>query len=320
MKEKITIAIAVPESAHLLDLTGPAHIFYEALTLGAAIELVFISILPHEDKATSSAGLHFHALQNFNDIQLQESDVLILPGLDFSSLCDNKFIKRAQPFLRWAKEQHNSKVLICSVCTGAFLLAESGLLNDQPCTTHWKYFAAFETKYPKTILQKNRLFVEAENIISTAGVSSGIDMSLYLVEKYFGSHFASKVARETVIYFRRGKDDPQLSVFLNYQNHLENRIHSVQEFLLHHFTEKNKIKDLAAMVNTSPRNLIRLFKESTGITIGQYIEKLRLEYATQLLLDKNKVEYAATKCGFSNANQLRHLFRKHKGVVPSTLR
>ena len=95
------------------------------------------------------------------------------------------------------------------------------------------------------------------------------------------------------------------------------RIHTVQEWMTHHFNEKFTMDHLAERVNTSPRHLTRLFKETTGITISQYTEKLRIEHAVQLLKENNKVEMIATECGFQSTNQLRHLFKKYMGVIPS---
>ncbi|MEQ8927755.1 MAG: helix-turn-helix domain-containing protein, partial [Fulvivirga sp.] len=134
---------------------------------------------------------------------------------------------------------------------------------------------------------------------------------------YFGTERASAIAREVVLYLRRGEGDPQLSIFLQYRNHLEDRIHTIQEWLIHHFNEKNNIESLAEKVFMSPRNLVRLFKRTTGITIGQYIDKLRLEHASKLLSDNYKIEYVSQACGFNSSDQLRHLFKKYKFSLPS---
>ncbi|HZI25684.1 MAG TPA: helix-turn-helix domain-containing protein, partial [Chryseolinea sp.] len=120
-----------------------------------------------------------------------------------------------------------------------------------------------------------------------------------------------------VVYCRRESHDPQLSIFLQYRNHLNDRIHAVQEWLIHNFHSKISMEELAEKVNTSPRHLTRQFKETTGITIGQYLEKLRIEHAIQLLKGNHKIEVIATECGFRSTNQLRQLFKKHTGAVPS---
>ncbi len=148
---------------------------------------------------------------------------------------------------------------------------------------HWKFAGLLEERYPALQMMRNRLFVQYENIYTSAGVASGIDLALYILEQDYGTAFASAIAREVVVYLRRGQGDPQLSIFLQYRNHLEDRIHAVQEWLVQHFHEKHTVDDLAAIANTSARHLTRLFKDTTGITIGQYTEKLRVERAVQLL-------------------------------------
>jgi transcriptional regulator GlxA family with amidase domain len=244
-------------------------------------------------------------------------DILFVPGLEFRLLRDKIFLESVKKFLEWMKQAHSNGATICSICTGAFLLAESGVLDGKECTTHWKYLNHFQERYKMVKMVSNRLFVESDNIFTSAGVASGIDLALFILEKRYGSLFASKIAREIVIYLRREGNDPQLSIFLKYRNHIEDRIHTVQEWMTHHFHEKFTMEQLAEKVNTSPRHLTRLFKETTGITISQYVEKLRIEHAVQLLKGNNKVEIIASQCGFQSTNQLRHLFRKYTGVIPS---
>lgn len=318
MHPKNSIAVfAVPPYVHVLDFGGPAQVFYEALDEGAPLELKYVSIRRNDSGAASSCGVEFANLTNYNVISLKKGDIIFIPGLEFKLLQDRSFLSSSAGFLEWTNEQYNNGATICSICTGAFLLAESGLLDGRECTTHWKYLSQFQEQYKKINVLSNRLFVESDNIFTSAGVASGIDLALYILEKRYGSLFASKIAREIVIYFRRGGNDPQLSIFLKYRNHLEDRIHAVQEWMTHHFNKKFTTEDLAEKANTSSRHLTRLFKETTGITISQYVEKLRIEHAVQLLRDNNKVEMIATQCGFQSTNQLRHLFKKYTGVIPS---
>ena len=318
MHHKNSIAVfAIPPSVHLLDFGGPAQVFYEALDEGAALELKFVSLHQGNSGAASSCGVEFANLTDYNTVSLKQGDIIFVPGLAFNLLQDNAFLDSTRGFLEWMIEQYHNGATICSICTGAFLLAESGLLNGKECTTHWKYLKQLQEQYKMVNMVSNRLFVESDNIFTSAGVASGIDLALYILEKRYGSLFASKIAREIVIYFRRAGNDPQLSIFLKYRNHLEDRIHTVQEWMTHHFNEKFTMDHLAERVNTSPRHLTRLFKETTGITISQYAEKLRIEHAVQLLKENNKVEMIATECGFQSTNQLRHLFKKYTGVIPS---
>ena len=250
---------------------------------------------------------------------MSKDDFVFIPGMNYKLLSDKLFLEKCIPFFNWLNNQYKNKATICSVCTGSFLLAEAGILKGKSCTTHWRYFSKFSKKYPKIELKKNRLFVHEGSLLSSAGVCSGIDLSLYILEIYFGSKFAADIAKEVVIYFRRSESDPQLSVFLQYKNHLETRIHDVQDFMMKHISEKFIISDIAAEVNMSPRNLTRLFKKTTGITLGDYQDKLRVERAIDLLSENNKVEFVANQCGLNSSNQLRTLLKKHKDILPTDI-
>lgn len=305
------VFVCFPQT-HLLDMAGPAHVFYEAIEYGADYELFFITTDKSEIQSTS--GLHFSRLSQFQELELRAEDIIFIPGLDFSLLSDQGYIDNLSDFFNWLKIQHNKNVWLASVCTGAFILAEAGLLNNKNCTTHWRRFKSFEDRFPNVSLLKNRLFVEDQNIFSSAGISSGIDLSLFLIEKHYGSRFAVEVAREVVVYFRRSGTDPQLSLFLQYRNHLEDRVHQIQDFITKNFHKKVSIESMAEMIHTSPRNLSRIFKKATGVTIGGYIDKIRLEHASQLINEKHKMDFIARKCGFQSTSQLFRLLKKSKDL------
>ena len=304
-----------PPQVHLLDISGPAHIFYEAREYGANVTSHFISLDDSTELSTSS-GLVFAQLEPYHHLSLSGGDILFIPGLQAQLLLDPGFTRSLKPFLDWLVQQYEQGAVLCSVCTGAFLLAESGLLDNLQCTTHWKYLDRFRAKFPKVNLLTNRLFVENSRIHTSAGVASGIDLALYLLEQRYGSRFASDIAREVVVYLRRGEDDPQLSIFLQYRNHQEDRVHEVQNWLSNHLSSGYTIEDLALKVHTSPRNLTRLFKNTTGVTIGEYVEKLRVEMAMQLLYGGAKVDMVAHQCGLKSTNQLRETLKKHTGRLP----
>lgn len=304
----------VPPSVHLLDLTGPAHIFYEAKSYGAPIEISYVS-LSNESEEKSTAEISLGKLKRFNDFVLGPNDWLIIPGLESELLLNEVFLKEHVQFYEWLLLQHQQKAKICAVCTGAYLLAKAGLLDGKNCTTHWKYLSDFRYRFPDAKLCADRLFVKDQNIYSTAGISSGIDLSLFLLEEQFGSVVASEIAREVVVYLRRTASDPQLSVFLQYRNHIENQVHQVQDLLAQNLNKKFTIENLAEHAYMSPRNLTRLFKKTTGITIGKYIEKLRVERAMHLLAEGKKMDEVASECGLKSTNQLRSLLNKYKASI-----
>ena len=308
---KQNIICITPPKVHLLDINGPAHIFYEAKEYGAEIALHFVS-LSESCEVTSSAGLKFYGLQYFKDFNLTDQDFILVPGITFSLLQNQKFLKNCTPFFQWLRTQHEVGVTICSICTGTFLLAASGILEDRSCTTHWKRIPAFKKAYPRIDIKEKRLFVVDDNILTSAGISSGIDMALYILEHRFSTRLAIDVAKEAVVYFRRGESDPQLSIFLEYRNHLDERIHRAQEFILKNLGKHFNQTDVADNVHMSVRNLTRLFKQTTGITIHQYTEKLRIERALNLVSEKNKLELVASECGFKSTSHLSKVLDRYK--------
>lgn len=312
------IYFVIPPKTHPLDIIGPAQLFFECIENGADLNLFFLSTTKTTE-TISSLGLGFSKLTPYQGLQLEKDDILVIPGIEFSLLLDVDFKLVSQKFYSWMRKQYANGATMVSVCTGAFLLGESGLLKGKKATTHWKSFDMFEQKYPDTELLKNKLFVVNERIYTSAGMLSGIDLCLYLVEKEFGIKFTVEIAKEILIYFRRGETDPQLSIFLQYRNHLDDRIHNAQDFIASHLSTPFNIEDIADKVHMSARNLTRLFKKTTGITIGHYLSKLRVEQSINLLADGYTIDYAAQNCGLNSSNQLRTLLKKHKDLLPTNI-
>jgi transcriptional regulator GlxA family with amidase domain len=308
----IKAVFVIPPRLHLLDVTGPAQIFYEAACNGAPLQLFFSTIFRGETASDSSCSLSFHRLTAYDQLTLQQGDLVFVPGIDFSLLSDGVFLNTATPFVDWLCVQHRKGVILCSVCIGTFLLAAAGLLDGRACTTHWEYTERLIQRYPKVRLQTNRLFVQEDDIYTSAGIASGIDLALYLIERLWGPHFAAKIAKEAVVYFRRTIDDPQLNVFTQYRNHIDQRIHTIQDLLTQTLDRKLSIEELAGKVNMSARNLTRLFKKTTQITIGVYQERLRAEHAEKLISEGHTLQATALHCGLRSTNQLRHILKNYR--------
>ncbi|WP_281542142.1 GlxA family transcriptional regulator [Maribacter aestuarii] len=300
------IVFLCPPKVHLLDISGSAHVFYEAMEMGAPIDILFAGINSDTD-AISSAGLSFSKLVPFTEVSLTPNDFVIIPGSEdiFEIIAENKHL------LDWLSNLNLEGVNLCSICIGSFWLAEAGILNNRKSTTHWKYFDEFTEKYPQVTLQKDKLFVIEENLYSSAGVSSGMDLSLHILEQLFGFDLSLKVSKEIVYFFRRAGGDPQLSTYLMYRNHIDTRVHDAQDFIMKNINTFFNIDDVADLVHMSKRNLSRRFKNSTGLTIGEYIGLIRVERASNLLEKRMKMEQITGECGLRSTNQLRTLLRKH---------
>ena len=309
---KNRVIFFISDAVHLLDLAGPVQAFYEATNYGHRYDLLYVSDNPVQ---TCSAQLRLAKLKSFAGIKIAPTDIIVIPGYNIRSSA-----AKSDKFYSWLRRGDRMGATICSICTGAFTLAEAGLLNDKECTTHWKSTDKLQKRYPALKVLTNRLFVKCGNIYTSAGVTTGMDMALFMLEERHGAEFVYRLARELVLYIRRDGHESQESIYLQYRRHMHAEIHTVQDWVIQNLEKKIRIEALAALVFTSPRNLTRLFKVTTGITIGQYIEKLRVEKAVHLLHQDNKIGSITKQCGLQSANQLRHIIKKHTGSLPSALR
>jgi transcriptional regulator GlxA family with amidase domain len=314
-KEFIQAVFIIPPKVHMLDITGPAQIFYEAACYGAPVTSLFSTVFPMATEEVSSSTLSFHKLTPFDQLKLESRDIIFVPGLEYELLSSRQFIGDTGMFQSWLRKQHLKGVTICSICTGAFLIAAAGLLNNRKCTTHWKYAEQFKQKYPLADFQTNRLFVAEDHIFTSAGVTAGIDLALYLTERLWGPNFSARIAKEVVVYFRRTMDDPQLSIYTQYRNHLDDRIHTIQDILSQSLDHHFSIDELACKVNMSTRNLTRAFKKTTQITIGEYASRLRAERARKLIHEGHTIKAAALHCGLKSTNRLKYLLKSHHSPV-----
>lgn len=309
MAIKRKIVFFIPDKVHVLDLTGPVQVFYEANNYGANYELIYCSL---GQDVISSAGLAFSCERSFTDILLQNGDYIFLPGAEMDYLRSAEF-KNEKQFLSWLVENNERGVNICSICTGAFILAESGLLNFKTCTTHWKRIEELKTTYPELQTKNDVLYTIEKNLYTSAGITSGIDLSLAIVEEHYGALFAHKVSRELLVYYRRSGNHTQQNVYLNYRNHMQIGIHTVQDWLIENLERKFTIAQLSAIANMSERNLTRVFKKATGLTINEYTKQIRLEKLKTLMYNTElKSDFIAGKIGYKDSRQLRRIKKSIK--------
>jgi len=301
------MAFIIPPSVEMLDLAGPVQVFTEAKFYGFEVALEFYS---YQEETISTSGLAFGQVANYRKAVLKEGDYLFMPGMDFEYVSSVEF-RREREFFNWIKECAGKKVLICSICNGAFALGEAGLLKDTECTTHWRRINELQSRFPNAKVITDILFKKSNNVYTSAGISAGIDLALAILEELKGALFTHKVARGLVVYHRRNHNHTQQSIYLDYRNHINPKIHEVQDYLIDHLSEENSVEDLASHVAMSPRNLSRVFKEKTGSTILEYLTLLRIEYAKTMLNNPEfTVEYIASKCGFKTARQLQRILKK----------
>lgn len=301
------VAFIIPPSVEILDLAGPLQVFTEAKFYGFELELEFYS---YTEEIVCNSGLAFGKIAHYTEANLKGGDYIFMPGMSFDYV-DSMAFRAEKDFFNWLKEQSEKKVLLCSVCNGAFALGEAGLLKDTECTTHWRRIEQLQSRFPKAKVLTDILFKKSNNVYTSAGISSGIDLALFILEELKGPLFTHKVSRGLVVYFRRDQNHTQKSIYLDYRNHINPKIHEVQDYLIGHLSAENSVEDLASLVGMSPRNLSRVFKEKTGTTIVEYLTLLRIEFAKTLVNNPEyTIEYIASQCGFKTARQLQRILKK----------
>jgi len=299
MRTKFVILI-LPQ-VHILDLAGPDQAIHEAIDFEADFTITYCSIL-NEVKTTN--GLVISNLQHYSSVNLDYGDYLLIPGSDYQYLSSNEFLKNNELF-DWIRLQHSKGVNLCSICMGAFVLAETGLLTGKFCTTHFKKTKELQIKHPYIKVLENVLFTEEDTIFTSAGIATGIDLMLHIIEKLMGSYFSHLVARELVVYARRNGNSEQISDFMKFRNHIHTGVHKVQDFIIENIQSPLKLSILAEHANTSERNFTRIFKKEIGITVNQFITTIRITLAKKLLKNPNlsKTEIAQ-KVGLKSEKQL----------------
>jgi len=308
----VKIAILVLPETELLDLAGPVQVFDAANGLGADYVLSFVGIVPH---VRSAQGLELLVSPELPPVT--GDDLVLIPGVRRGSLNANADSR----LLAWLRGAAEAEARIAAVCTGTFLLGEAGLLDGRRCTTHWALVAALAARFPGATVADAALFVQDSGVTTSAGIASGIDMALWLVEQDHGPLVAARVARELVVYLRRDGGHEQSSIYLEYRTHLHPRVDRAQDWLIENFTTKVTLDQLADVVGTSARHLARGFKSATGLTPLGYQQHLRLEFAATLMQDPRlSLEAIADRCGFDDACSLRRLWRERYGQAPSCMR
>ena len=292
----------------ILDLAGPLQAFHEANACGADYRVRCAGPSP---QVPSDQGLWLSNLEPLPDPGAD--DLVLVPGVTLSTMGADAGLATA-----WLRRAYAAGAQMASVCTGAFLLADAGLLDGRQCTTHWSRVDDLQRRAPGAEVLRNRLFVSDGRVTTSAGIASGIDMALWLVEARHGPMVAAATAREMVVYLRRDGAHGQRSVYLEYRTHLHPGVHRVQDWLVAHPAERATLAELGRLAAMSPRNLTRAFRQATGISVLEFRTRLRLELARSLLHDPGlTIAAVARDCGFESARQLRRLWRAAFGGSPS---
>ncbi|HTH60467.1 MAG TPA: helix-turn-helix domain-containing protein [Paraburkholderia sp.] len=207
-----------------------------------------------------------------------------------------------------------------SICTGAFVLAEAGLLEGRRATTHWYYARELRTRYPSIDVEDDRIFIVDGPIWTSAGMSAGVDLALAMVEKDLGADVARRVAQKLVVYHRRAGGQSQHSELLDLEPKSD-RIQSALTYAKKHLASPLSVEQLADVARLSPRQFSRAFRAETGQSPAKAVERLRLE-AARLMLEESRhtIDQIATHTGFTDSRHMREAFLRAFGQPPQVIR
>lgn len=288
----------------LLDYAGPADTLRMAHEMGAAFELH--SCAP-QGQVPTSMGLSLSGLAPLPPVLPPRSLVLVVGNsnerVDYAH-------PQAQQVVQWLRTAPRSDTVLASICSGALLLAQAGWLHQQPCTTHHSLIELLRHTDPRAQVADDRIFVDGGRVLTSAGITTGIDLALYVVEKYASPSLAARVARRLVMYQRRGPHDPQTSAWLAHRNHMHPAVHRAQDALSAEPTRPWRLDELASVACVSPRHLSRLFAQHTGVAVKTYHQQLKLARAQALRAQQPglTMEALAQASGFGSARDLRRVW------------
>ncbi|BES73197.1 helix-turn-helix domain-containing protein [Marinobacter nanhaiticus D15-8W] len=227
----------------------------------------------------------------------------------------------AQGVIDWVQASAPSIRRFATLCTGTFFLAETGLLNGRRATTHWRMSDRLEHRYPAIDVDVDAIFIQQDNLWTSAGVSAAIDLSLAFVERDCGHKLALEVARDLVIFLKRPGGQSQFSADLASQMPESSAVRRIQGWAMDNLETPFTLGEMADQASLSIRHLTRLFQKETGRSPMEFVERARLDKARRLLQDTDlPLKSIAFRCGFSSDDQFRRTFRKYLSVVPNDYR
>jgi transcriptional regulator GlxA family with amidase domain len=299
------VVIVGPPPVQILDVTGPLEVFSNAP--GYEIQLANPGL---ERTLKTNRGVILADATPIADVQ-GPIDTLVIaggPGAENGSYDPN--------FIAWIATAGSQARRVASICTGAFLLAEAGLLNGKQAVTHWTFCDRLAREYPKVAVRPEPIFLRDGSIYTSAGITAGIDLSLTLVEEDHGHETALRIARFLVMFLVRPGGQAQYSHMLSHQAITSQPLRELQVWMLQHLREPLTVESLAERIGMSARHFTRVCLRETGMNPGQFVDRMRVEAAQQVIDSSSRgLKEIADSCGFQSADAMRRTFLRVLGVT-----
>lgn len=312
------VILALP-CAEVVEIPGILDIFYGVNQRtgrgGGADPFYDVEVVAPTETVCSWPGLRLVADRSYRSLR-GPIDTLIVTGID-----DPRVVRLDRKVTSWVARVAGRGGRVVGLCTGTFVLAAAGLLNDRRATTHWAYCGELARRFPKIEVQPDPIYVQDGRIYTSAGATAGLDLVLALVEEDLGRRLALAVARWMVLFLKRPGGQAQFSEHLAAQMGDREPFRELQAWVLSRPHARLSVDALARRVHMSPRHFHRVFLREAGLTPGRFIERARLEAARRLLEEsRHGVPEVAVRCGFGTPETMRVAFRRALGVSPAGYR
>ena len=310
------IALIAFDGFQILDITGPASVFSAANDALGKPYYQVVTVSAKGGLVSSHSGISIQS-QSYQSSKSASIDTLLVAGGSEDGL---EALSRNEPFMKWIKQTAQGTRRYGSVCTGAFVLGRLGLLKKKKVATHWGSCQKLATLYPEAEVDANALFVNQGKLWTSAGVTTGIDMSLEMVAQDLGTEIANIIAKRLVLYVKRPGYQSQFSPLLKAQENAVPKFLKLVEWLGKHLDQNIDIPRMAEQMAMSERTFYRKFTQCFGETPRDYVEKLRLDNVRILLTSKASLKQIALVNGYSTASQLTKAFERQYGIGPAVFR
>lgn len=319
----IPVIVVVQPQVLLLDVAGPIEVLRKT-NLEQQDVRFDVSFVGPRETCHSSIGLTVSGIEPLPDTVPEDTMIVVSGAADEPMGPERSAVDRAAgeaDIIAWLGRIVQPGIRLVTICSGSVLAGRAGLLDGHACTTHHASIADLEHAAPLATVLTNRLYVEDGERLSSAGITAGIDLMLHIVAKLVSPACAVSVARYMVVYMRRGGADPQLSPWLEGRNHIHPVIHRVQDLISADPAREWSVADLAREAAASPRNLSRLFNEHAGMSVTDFVNRMRVTLASELLrTSRLDIESVAERSGFGSPRQLRRAWSRYHDLPPSRMR
>ena len=300
----------------LIDSFTIANLWHSANTGKKTESLFETQILSPDGKAFCVNG-GFQITPDGSFMDIKQTDLVVIPPFlpNVELLRDN-----AKDMLDWIKARYEQGVIIAALCTGSFVLAETGLLDGRLATTNWIYARLFRRRYPKVLLKPERILTQDKGLICTGAVSAFYNLGLHIIELFGSSELASQCSKAFLVDSNRISQSSYV-IFNAYKGHGDNEILKAQQWMEAHLTENVSMENLAGHVGISPRHFIRRFKKATNESPLNYLQRMRIEKAKTILETRtDTVDEITRAIGYENSSTFRKLFKECTGLSPREYR